>query len=246
MFKNTTLVDVIVFYISAIFFAYSITITSNMWWLSAVVHIITMSIFSAVIHRFYCHDAFKANEWTMKTLATISCAYLFPNPVQWRIYHAYHHAYGDTPKDPHNLGFAGFFGYGHNIPAHEQRFLNNARRQMRDPYLMFLLNKQLLISLLWGGILAIIDVNLFLFAFAVPMFTIRLANRVHKELSHGKSFTTGERYATNHWWLEYICPMGGEWMHSDHHVVSNRENFNTKWYQLDTGWLLINIVRQRG
>jgi len=239
MFKNTTTTDMMVFYAGAIGTILVALYGPGGWWwaLALAVHVTVISIFSAIIHRYYCHDAFKANPTVAFALSLVSTAYFYSSAVQWRVMHLCHHAYSDTPKDTHTTGLKGFFGKGYTAP--EARFFKTGIRLMRDEKQAFVHEYAVLFGLGWGALLLAINVNLFMYAFIVPIFTNHLANRVHKQFGHdGKG-------GSEHWWMEFICPMGGEWLHRDHHINAGRSIFSRKWYHFDPGSVIVRAIRQQ-
>lgn len=247
MLKNNILFNILLVYLCFVALIVGVILpVSNWWWvLTVTIHIIVISIFSAVIHRYYCHDSFEANSNTMVLLSIISTAYFLPNPIQWRVMHSRHHAYSDTPKDPHLRGLVSFFGYGYDVATKvEPKFVKYAINLIRDKRLVWIHSNGLLLGLAWGLSLLIYDVNVFLFAFAIPVFTTQIGSRLHKQFAHGfTDKSKSDTEAKDRWWLEYIFPMGGEWIHQHHHLTSSNNPFyKTKWYHIDTGGMLIKLL----
>lgn len=245
MFKNTVPIDTSIFYLcfAALLFGFTLPV-SGWWWLLAIAtHVVVITIFSAVIHRYYCHDSYEANGNVMFWLSVITTTYFYSNPIQWRVLHSRHHAYSDEPNDPHLRGFNGFFGHGYATTNPESKFIKTSMKLIRDKRLVWINNNALLMGAGWGLFLLACGFNWFLFAFAIPIFTNHLCNRLHKQFAHGGMINAdGTIGAKNRWWLEYIFPMGGEWIHEQHHVVSNEPYYKTKWYQIDTGGMLVKLL----
>lgn len=84
--------------------------------LSLCVHILVISLFSAVVHRYFCHRAYEANPTLMWLLAFIPVAYGYSTPSGWAALHSAHHAYADTDKDTHLKGWAGLFTANYRMP----------------------------------------------------------------------------------------------------------------------------------
>jgi fatty-acid desaturase len=47
----------------------------------------------------------------------------------------------------------------------------------------------------------------------------------------------------NVWWMEFIVPMAGEWLHATHHQQPWLANFKTEKYHYDIGNTIISIIR---
>ena len=236
-------IDTTIFYVCFAALLYGCTLGVSPWWwvLAAAIHIIVITIFSAIIHRYYCHDAFETNDTLAFLLAAITTTYFYSNPIQWRVLHSRHHAYSDGANDPHLRGLQGFFGHGYATTAPETKFIKTSMKLIRNKRLVWLNDYALLMGIVWGLLLLSCGFNWLLFGFAIPIFTNHLCNRFHKQFAHG-NVVNGASEATDRWWLEYIFPMGGEWMHRRHHVISNEPYYKTKWYQLDPGAWLIKLI----
>ena len=106
MLMQTQRTDSIIFISSAIVSTYILFLGASNWlWLSLLVHVLVTSIFSAVIHRYYCHDAYKTNGTLVFIMALIPAAYFYASPVHWRVMHSAHHVHSDTDLDTHVKGF---------------------------------------------------------------------------------------------------------------------------------------------
>jgi fatty-acid desaturase len=69
----------------------------------------------------------------------------------------------------------------------------------------------------------------------VPLFTLHFCGGLHRVLSHKSG------RAQNRWYLEYICPVGGEWIHAEHHDDARKATFSNHWYELDTGGFFVKL-----
>ena len=201
-------------------------------WVSLFVHVLAISVFSAVVHRYFCHKAFDANKHLMWVLSIVSTIYNYATPLQWAVMHSAHHAYADTEKDPHFKGWKGIFTASYRDPPLRHLV---AAKWFRDAKHDFLFNYSVLLIVVWNLCLLAISVDVMLWVGLIPLFTLSLANGLHRAFSHV------DRGATNRWYLEYICPMGGEWIHEEHHDKAGKSVFSNKWYELDTGGLIVRL-----
>lgn len=235
MFETTNLKVNIIYYLSAVGFLFAIQDTSVGYIaVAALVHVVVISIFSGVTHRFFCHKAYKANKHFAWLLSTLPVAYGYANPLAWSVMHTAHHAFADTPKDPHVNGWKGLFTAAYRTPP--KAFLTNSRWFVDSKHKL-LHRYSLLWLMVWQTGLFLISVDVFLWAGVVPLFTLKLGDGLHRALSHK------DDEARNRWYLEYICPMGGEWIHAEHHSNASKPIFANRWYEIDTGSLFVRALR---
>lgn len=206
------------------------------WALVAMgIHVVVISLFSAVVHRYFCHKAYAANPTLMWLLGFIPVAYAYSTPAGWAPLHTAHHVYADTDRDTHLKGWKGLFTANYRMPP--LRFLT-AGRWFHSKRHSFLHNNALLVAIVWHATLLAISVDAFLWVGMVPLFTLHFCNGLHRVFSHKGT------QAHNRWYLEYIFPMGGEWIHDEHHEVANQPIFANRWYELDTGAWFVKLLRK--
>tara|TARA_B110000977_G_C11078696_1_gene492128 strand:- start:2745 stop:3464 length:720 start_codon:yes stop_codon:yes gene_type:complete len=237
MLMQTQRSDSIIFISAIIATIYIVSLGSSPWlWASLATHIIVASVFSAVIHRYYCHDAFKANGSLVFIFSLIPAAYFYTSPVHWRVMHSAHHVHSDTDLDPHVKGFKAYFVGGYKVTS--TRFNRLAIGLLRENRQRILHKYFLAVGIVYGLTLLAINTNLFLYVYALPLFTIHLCNRLHKNYSHTNN------KATDRWYLEFIAPMGGEWTHKDHHDIANKDKFSKRWYEFDPGYSIVWLLKK--
>jgi fatty-acid desaturase len=235
--KSSRHSDLAVFYLSAIAFLYALAFgAGGYWWvLTLSVHLTVITVFSAVIHRYYSHKAFEMNDTLAFWLSVLCVGYFYSGGPQWCILHTCHHANYDTKEDSNVKGWQGFFGYGYRQPPAMYfkaglRLLRERRHSLLHEYAVPVGISFALVFYLLGGF------NVFLYGYILPLFTNHLANRIHKQFGHT------EHGGANRWWMEYIVPMGGEWIHTRHHIHAREPIFKEKWYQLDLGGTLVKML----
>jgi len=204
--------------------------------LALFVHVLVISLFSAVVHRYFCHRAYEANPTVMWLAAFLPVAYAYSSPAGWSALHSAHHAFADTDKDPHLKGWSGLFTANYRMPPLK---FSLAGKWFHGPRHSFLHNNALGVALVWHLLLLAISVDAFLWVGMVPLFTLHFCGGLHRVLSH----KSGQ--AQNRWYLEYICPVGGEWIHAEHHDDARKPVFSNHWYELDTGGLLVKLFSKK-
>lgn len=201
---------------------------------AVIVHVIVISMFSAITHRYFCHRAYETNPTLAWILSLIPIAYGYSSPISWAHMHTSHHAYADTDKDPHVNGWRGLFTATYKQPLTSFKkaisWFVNRKHTNSHSY-------ALVIMLVWALILLSISPLAFAWLYVVPVFTLKLGDGLHRAISH-KDYK-----AQNRWYLEYVIPMGGEWIHDEHHENAKKPKYSNKWYELDWGWFIIKTIR---
>lgn len=201
--------------------------------LALVIHVLVISIFSAVTHRYFCHHAYQANPTLMWALSVIPPLYGFSTPIHWTVMHSAHHQHADTELDPHEKGWRGTFTAAYKDPP--IKYIR-ATKWFTDEKHKWVARNSFLLLLAWNAALFLISPQVMLWVGLVPMFTLLFSAGLHRTFSHAE---TGVR---NLWFLEYIVPMGGEWIHDEHHVKAGKVQFANKWFEIDTGWFLVKLL----
>lgn len=201
--------------------------------LSLLIHVAVITIFSAVTHRYFCHQAYEANPRLMWWLSLIPVAFTYSSPVAWARLHSAHHAFPDTEKDSHIKGWRGIITTYYRVPS--IRFAL-AGRWFYNPAHEWLQKNSFVVPVIFSTILALISWQALIWFWMVPVFTLHLVSNIHKTFSHSADG------ALNRWWMEYILPLGGEWIHRPHHDDARRPRFADHWYQLDTGGMLARML----
>lgn len=90
--------------IHAVLVLYAMFTEWNWWYLLAA--FLTSKMFNALgneiaLHRLWCHKAFTTSRWKEFILHFFATPLLYGSSVTYAGIHRQHHAYSDTPKDPH-------------------------------------------------------------------------------------------------------------------------------------------------
>lgn len=208
-------------------------------WLPALVAIQIIGGFTLSVgyHRLFCHQAFKTHPFWHKLFAGLGVFFVYGSPIQWTTTHAAHHKHSDTPLDPHKGGWRSLFSKSYrDVPLELWR----ARRLLRqDRKLHTLVDKHFVE--LWAGLAA-------LMALVSPAFVLKgylpalgiahFIGALHNFISHHKGAPR------DLWFMELIAPAGGEWLHGTHHNFPGRRDFKSRWYHIDPGLRLINLIRR--
>lgn len=192
-------------------------------------------------HRLFTHNAFVCSKFWHWFFGLVGCTTLNSAPVHWSSVHINHHKYSDTDKDTYDANIRHFLRFKERKGVVATR---NELRMMRDPMHIFFVDHSLTISLSVALILFAISYNAFLFLWALPTTLYLVTSGLHTIFAHGKLEENDVRQnaARNLWLLEFIIPMGGEWLHKEHHDKPKLMNWGTKFYYFDLGAILISLI----
>lgn len=237
-FKVTNRTSAVMYYVSAVGFVFALL--GDSWRLlpwAILLHVAVVSLFSAVTHRYFCHRSYEANPFLMWVLSIVPVLYNFSTPIQWAAMHAAHHAYADTDKDPHGKGWTGLFTAGYKAPPAKFAVMT---KWFLDPKHKFVYENAVLITAAYQIALLFVSFDAFLWLGLTPIFTVTFCSGLHRVFSHTK-----DGVVTNRWYLEFVAPVGGEWIHDEHHANAKKAVFSNKWYELDTGGLFVKLLQKR-
>lgn len=202
------------------------------------------------LHRYCSHRSFKTTRWFQFLLAAAGCTALQKGPLWWSIHHRLHHQHSDAPGDPHSPVRDGFV-YGHMGWLFARDMLHPDESVVHDlakyPELVWLDRLWMVPGLLvaaacfaaggWGGLVYGYCLTV------VLTFQITFAVNSIGHLFGPQRFDTGEG-SRNNWVLGYLA-MGDGW-HNNHHRAPSSARHGFAWYELDTSYLFIRLLRLVG
>ncbi len=255
--------------ISLIFYGYPLTIVEVGLWLG--MHIPILIGVEVGFHRHFAHRSFKAHPAVRAVLAILG-SMAFQGPViWWAATHRRHHNFSDMPGDPHSPHL---FGRGilafvrGQIHAHlgwlfvpestravgwdryaQDLYRDRAIFKIHTSYFYWLMLglivpaiiggivywslTGILLGFLWGGLVRIFIMN-HLFYWCINSITHTFGTR---------PFKSGDQ-STNNIWLA-IPTLGQSW-HNNHHAFPSSAIMKLKWWELDLGGLVINLLKKTG
>jgi sn-1 stearoyl-lipid 9-desaturase len=188
-------------------------------------------------HRLFCHNGFKTNKFWHMLFAVSGVAFMYSSPLQWVVTHSTHHKHSDTDRDPHLNTLSGLFSKGYrNVPLDTWR----SRKLLRKGKLhRFVDSYYVAIYIMLIGVAALISTDFILYAYLPALGFAHLVASAHNVLSHWNNKPQDLPL------LEYIIPIGGEWLHGVHHDKPGRVDFRSKPWHFDIGYVVILLIRQR-
>jgi sn-1 stearoyl-lipid 9-desaturase len=221
------------------------------FWVAVGLYFLTGCIgITLCYHRLLSHRSFKVPKWFERVLATCGVLSMQGSPLEWVGHHRMHHAFSDTPKDPHDSS-RGFL-YSHlgwmlgtkeefDSPEQLRKF---ARDLAKDPYYRFLESRivQFLLQALLGVALYFIGgIGLVLWGIFLRMVVLYHCTWFVNSATHMwgyRNYTDSGDDSRNTWWVALIT--FGEGWHNNHHRYQDVVDAGHRWWEFD---LTLNVIK---
>lgn len=199
---------------------------------------------SITLHRFYSHKSFKLSpivKWIFTTIAVLAGR---GSPLGWVYVHRIHHATSDTEKDPHSPHFPTFKFIGFRPVLDETKKINYfivkelltpTHKAIDKYYIGFILAFILFLGL--------IDVNLIMYAWALPVLAVSMSQVAFNYFCHKqgyRNFETDDHSTNNIYMWPFI--LGDAW-HNNHHADAGNVTSKKLWWEFDPAMYIINLVK---
>lgn len=223
------------------------------WWSVLAVFAVTRVSGLGVtvgLHRYFSHHAFKTTRWFQFVLGVMGCTALQKGPLWWAAHHRLHHRHSDREHDPHSPVLGGFL-HGHMGWLFSQDLMHPDPALTRDlakyPELVWLDRLWMVPGLLLAAACyAALGVEGLVYGYClgvVLIFQITFAVNSVGHLWGPRRFETGEG-SRNNPVLGYLA-MGDGW-HNNHHRAPSSARHGFAWYELDTSYRFICLLRMVG
>ena len=215
----------------------------SIWWFTSFILYLTIALTVSVgYHRLFCHNAFECSEFWHWFFGIVGCISLNTSPLQWSAVHIQHHKLSDTDADPYDSNFNHYLRFKErtDIPP-----TKNEVRLLRKPMHKLFLEHSLSICLIYATLTLLFGVKAFIFLWALPTSTYLVTAGLQTIFAHAgklKPNDTRRSTARNLWILEFVIPMGGEWLHKEHHEKPKLMDWGTRFYYYDMGAQLIRLI----
>lgn len=217
----------------------------------AVAQVATLAT-TVYLHRALSHRALTLRAPVLFGFRVITWIATGIKPREWAAVHRKHHAFTDTPDDPHSPAVLGWV---------RVTFLNAGlyRRAARDPQTVEKYAKDLPADR-WDRVL--FDRGFLGLAIGITGLVLLLgplgalvASVVHityylgiggavNGLGHHFGTRPYDNSATNMQWLAFFT--GGEGLHNNHHAAPTSARFSLHRGEIDLGWIAIRVMRKLG
>lgn len=199
---------------------------------------------SLMMHRYWTHRSFKFKSKVVERIFTaIAVLAGRGSPIGWVYVHRLHHAFSDTPKDPHNSVTVGWrifiphiVKYGETIDKKLIKDLFNREHININKYYMGFI-------IAWSVLLIAISPELFFFFYAIPVALTFIGLDLFVLLTHKygyRNFNTRDD-SRNHWFISLI--LWGEGWHNNHHHNPGSYTTKIKWWEFDPLAYVIRAIK---
>jgi len=241
--RNINLLTILVFASSVIglfFVEYNIT---NIITLMISFYVLNILGVWMMMHRYYSHKSFELNpmfKWMFTVIAVLSGR---GSILGWVYLHRLHHAYSDEGKDPHsphNLGYK-LFGFGH-MKKQEGEMKIFLVKELMTPEQLFIHKWYMLLLIPVLIIFALIDLQLFYWAWIVPAMLIQFSTSNFNYFGHThgyRNYETKDQSRNNI--LLWPIILGEAW-HNNHHADAKNLSTRHKFWEIDPLEWLIKLI----
>jgi len=200
---------------------------------------------SITYHRYYSHKSFEfKNKFLENLFLLFAIRAGRGSTIGWVYVHRLHHAFSDTPKDPHDpstVGFKIFFPhllkYGKTIDKKIIKDLFNRKQLYINKY-------YLLIIISFVLLLSIINFSSLYFFYIVPLFLTFLGLDLFVFLTHKYGYRNFDckDNSKNNWFISLI--LWGEGWHNNHHKNPRKWSTKEKWWEIDMLGSIISVIKK--
>lgn len=196
-----------------------------------------------MMHRYYSHKSFELNpilKWMFTVIAVLTGR---GSILGWVYLHRLHHAYSDQEKDPHsphNLGYK-MFGFGH-MKKQEGEMKIFLVKELMTPEQLFIHKWYMLLLIPTLVIIAVIDLQLFYWAWIVPAMLIQFSTSNFNYFGHThgyRNYETKDQSRNNI--LLWPIILGEAW-HNNHHADAKNYSTRHKFWEIDPLEWLIKLI----
>lgn len=192
------------------------------------------------LHRYYSHKSFQLNP-VLKWLFSITALLAGRGSILgWVYLHRLHHAYSDQEKDPHsphNLGYK-MFGFGH-MKKQEGEMKVFLVKELMTPEQLFIHKWYMLLLIPILAIFALVDLQLFYWAWIVPAMLIQFSTSNFNFFGHTygyRNYETKDQSRNNI--LLWPIILGEAW-HNNHHGDAKNYTTRHKFWEIDpVAWII--------
>ncbi|ADJ27440.1 DesA family fatty acid desaturase [Nitrosococcus watsonii] len=213
-------------------------------------HLTIISV-TVYLHRHQAHRALELHPavshcfrfWLWLTTGIVT--------KEWAAVHRKHHAKCETAEDPHSpreVGIHKVLWQGaslYRVAARDPQVTENYGHGTPDDWL----ERNLYTKHSYAGIVLMLFINLGLWGVAglviwavqmlwIPFFAAGVING----LGHHWGYRNYEVADASTNLLPWGILIGGEELHNNHHAYGSSAKLSSKWYELDIGWLYIQVL----
>ena len=210
------------------------------------------------LHRYAAHESFTMSKFTEKVFFILTWIFQGSNYLSaygYGIMHRMHHAYADTPNDPHSPK------YDENIFKMMWKTktvytdINMKRIKIDDRFTKNIpqwdafdkFARSWVSRILWGAAyvavyVAFADVWWLWLLLPVQFLLSPIHGAIINWFAHKYGYRNFKVGDTSRNFLPFDFLMMGESYHNNHHKNGNRANFGVRWHEIDPTYLMIYLL----
>lgn len=238
MLRHKDWMATIAYHIGVVAFLYALFVNTSLFPYAIAMYVVGTFTVSVGYHRLFCHGAFETNRFWHSFFALYGVLFMYSSALQWVVTHATHHKYPDSDKDPHEkpMTMTTMLRKSYrNVPM--KTIL--CRRMLRDPLQLFIDRYYVGIWAVMALAIFAISPEFFVFGYLPAVGMAHFVGACHNTFSH-----MGDK-PRDWWFMEFILPSSGEWLHGSHHNRARSWKFSSKWYHFDLGSLIVRMIKKR-
>lgn len=211
--------------------------------LSLMVYFITGCIgITMTYHRLLSHKSWKSPTF-FSIIGVLSGFYgLVGSSIAWIATHREHHVHTDKKGDPHSPVISGFSKTQFFSMFYTPK-LKYCPDLIRSKFHTVLHKNYFKIHALIILLLLSIDFNLLLWGYFVPNVILWHAGSLINTLNHSFGYINHIRQDNSKNNIITGILVWGEGWHNNHHYNPKNYSFKYKWWEIDIGALLINLIK---
>jgi fatty-acid desaturase len=200
---------------------------------------------SMTLHRYYTHRSFEfKNKFIKKVCTIIGILAGRGSVLGWVYIHREHHAYADTPDDPHSPDINGWKSFLIPVPKSRKNINKGIIKEFFNKQDLLINRFYLLILLFYISILFLISPWLFYFAWALPIAVGHFLLNVFTYAGHKFGYVNFERKDQSKNNLILGLLLFGEGWHNNHHQNPKNYKLQIKWWEIDIINYIIKFIKK--
>ena len=200
------------------------------------------------LHRVLAHRALTVRPAVAMVFRLIIWIMTGITPRAWVAVHRRHHAFSDTPQDPHSPVQLGFWAVQlgnaklYRDTIRDGVTVTKYSRDLPPDRLDRALFDHALVGLAIGigFLMVVLGPVAGLLAAGIHTVVYLMTNAAINAVGHTFGKRPYDNLATNNQWLAWIS--GGEGLHNNHHAAPTSARFALDRGQIDPGWWLIRLL----
>ena len=218
-----------------------------LWWMATSLGI------GMCYHRLLTHRGYKTPQWLEYTLTVFATLALEGGPIFWVATHRIHHKYSDQEGDPHSpidgkwWAHMGWILMGKSMHHDTSTLARYVPDLAKNKFHVWITKYHYVPMIVLGVILLAIGGwkfvlwGIFLRTVAGLHFTWLVNSATH---SWGTRRFKTRDLSTNSWWVALLT--WGEGWHNNHHAHPVSARHGLRWYEIDTNWYGIWLLKKLG